>query len=106
MELFARSKAMPITTFEPGFEKLSREYAEHLNEVGGGAPGSIWLHFLRLVGVLHHAGIPVVAGTDVGVPAHSVHRDLALSVRPCLTPMEAHHDVSTLSPRRVRLTKD
>jgi hypothetical protein len=106
MELFARAKATPITTFEPGFAKLPGEYAEHLNQVGGGAPGSILSNFLSLVGVLHHAGIPVVAGTDVVVPAHSVHRELELFVRAGFTPMEAIQAATIVPARAMKLENE
>lgn len=106
MEMFARAKATPITTFEPGFAKLPTEYAEHLNQVGGGAPGSVLLNFLSLVGVLHHAGIPVVAGTDVVIPAHSVHRELELFVRAGFTPMEAIQAATIVPARAMKLEKE
>lgn len=106
MELFSRAKATPITLFEPGFAKLPTEYAEHLNQVGGGAPAGILLNFLSLVGVLHHAGIPVVAGTDVVVPAHSVHRELELFVRAGFTPMEAIQAATIVPARAMKLEKE
>lgn len=106
MELFARAKATPIATFEPGFAKLPSEYAEHLNQVGGGAPGGMLLNFLSLVGVLHHAGIAVVAGTDVVVPAHSVHRELELFVRAGFTPMEAIQAATIVPARAMKLEKE
>lgn len=106
MELFVRAKATPIATFEPGFTKLPREYAEHLNQVGGGAPAAALLSFLSLVGALHHAGIPVVAGTDVVVPAHSVHRELELFVRAGFTPMEAIQAATIMPARAMKLEKE
>jgi imidazolonepropionase-like amidohydrolase len=106
MELFVRSKATPIETFEPGFAKLPREYAEHLNQEGGGAPVGALLSFLSLVGVLHHAGIPVVAGTDCVVPAHSVHRELELFVKAGFTEMEAIQAATIVPARAMKVDKE
>lgn len=44
---------------------------------------------LSRVLAIHCAGIPIVAGTDYGVPAHSLHRELELYVEAGLTPLEA-----------------
>ena len=106
MELFSRAKATPIASFEPGFAKLPQEYAEHRNQVGGGAPAAALLSFLSVVGVLHHAGIPVVAGTDVVVPAHSVHRELELFVREGFTPMEAIQAATIVPAQVMKLEKE
>ena len=38
---------------------------------------------------LHAAGIPIVAGTDQGIPGYSLHRELELYVEAGFTPMEA-----------------
>ena len=37
---------------------------------------------------LHAAGVPIVAGTDKAVPAHSFHRELELYVEAGLSPMD------------------
>lgn len=53
-----------------------------------------------LIPALVHAGIPVVAGTDLVVPGHSIARELELYVRAGLTPMEALQ-AATIVPARV-----
>ena len=55
---------------------------------------------VNLVGGLHRAGVPVVAGTDVGVPGHTLHRELELYVRAGFTPLEAIQ-AATITPARV-----
>jgi imidazolonepropionase-like amidohydrolase len=37
----------------------------------------------------HKEGIPIVAGTDMGVPGHTLHRELELYVEAGMTPMQA-----------------
>jgi predicted amidohydrolase YtcJ len=53
--------------------------------------------------LLHRAGVPILAGTDVGnpflVPGYSLHRELQLLVQAGLTPLEALQ-AATLSPAR------
>jgi imidazolonepropionase-like amidohydrolase len=61
---------------------------------------------LQTIGGLHRAGVPIVAGTDVGVPGHTLHRELELYVKAGMTPMEAIQS-ATLTPARVmRLEKE
>ena len=50
--------------------------------------------------LLHAAGIPIVAGTDVTVPGYSLHRELELYVKAGFTPMEAIQ-AATIVPARV-----
>jgi imidazolonepropionase-like amidohydrolase len=53
------------------------------------------------VGVLHRAGVTIVAGTDqLPVPGHSLHRELELYVQAGFTPMEAIQ-AATIVPARV-----
>ncbi|HXU38648.1 MAG TPA: amidohydrolase family protein [Blastocatellia bacterium] len=106
MEMFVRAKATPITTFEPGFAKLPKEYSAHLDQQKRQVPPAALLSFLSVVGALHHAGIPVVAGTDVVVPAHSVHRELELFVRAGFTPMEAIQSATIVPAQAMKLDKE
>jgi imidazolonepropionase-like amidohydrolase len=55
---------------------------------------------VAIVGILHRAGIPIVAGTDQTVPGYSLHRELELYVQAGFTPMEAIQ-AATLVPARV-----
>jgi imidazolonepropionase-like amidohydrolase len=55
---------------------------------------------MNLVKVLHDKGVPVVAGTDMGFPGYSLHRELELYVAAGLTPLEAIQ-AATIVPARV-----
>lgn len=44
--------------------------------------------------------MPIVAGTDVGVPGHTLHRELELYVKAGMTPLEAIQ-AATITPARV-----
>ena len=57
-----------------------------------------YVEWLR--GGLHRAGVPVLAGTDVGVPGHTLHRELEHYVKAGLTPLEAIQ-AATITPARL-----
>ena len=48
----------------------------------------------------------LVAGTDIGVPGHSLHRELELYVRAGFTPMEAIQAATIVPARAMRLDKE
>lgn len=105
MELMIRPKDVPIESFEPGMRKVAPELLEQLNLKGSDPRAAqiaqaVEARLLALVAFLHRNGVPIVAGTDVSVPAHSLHRELELYVKAGLTPMEAIQ-TATLTPARV-----
>ncbi len=97
-ELLGHSSDVAIESFEPGFAKAPYP----LRAMIGGAfgQGARLESSLNLVKALHDAGIPVVAGTDKAVPAHSLHRELELYVQAGLTPMQVIQ-LATLGSARV-----
>jgi imidazolonepropionase-like amidohydrolase len=87
-----RSTAVPVSTFEPGFAKAPRPVQDAWSAIGqppdraSDAPLQRAMAFVR---ALHSAGVPIVAGSDQGVPGHTLHREIELYVRAGLTPLEA-----------------
>ena len=61
---------------------------------------------MDIVGALHRAGIPVVAGTDQTVPGHSLHREIELYVQAGFTPMEAIQAATIVSARAMGIDKE
>jgi imidazolonepropionase-like amidohydrolase len=105
IELMLRPMTKPIASFEPGMTKVPPELLVQLNKKGqAGAPPDLLAAvtdvMVNLVGGLHRAGVPVVAGTDVGVPGHTLHRELELYVKGSFTPLEAIQ-AATITPARV-----
>lgn len=59
----------------------------------GFVPGATWRWYLKTVGAMRRAGVPILAGTDSQnpyvFPGFSLHDELALLVEAGLTPIEA-----------------
>jgi imidazolonepropionase-like amidohydrolase len=104
-ELFSATTAKPPASFEPGIEKIAPELAQPLTDVEPPSERSavsdkVFAKEIAVVGMLHRAGIPVVAGTDQAVPGYSLHREIELYVQAGFTPMEAIQ-AATIVPARV-----
>jgi imidazolonepropionase-like amidohydrolase len=110
-ELFTATTAKPPASFEPGVTKVAPELAEQLTDVGPPTERSeigqkVFAKELEIVGALHKAGIPVVAGTDQTVPGHSLHREIELYVQAGFTPMEAIQAATIVPARALGLDKE
>lgn len=105
LELMTRPKNMPIESFEPGRANIAPELIEQIDKKGAPVEQAeavrlVMETLFKIIGALHRAGVPIVAGTDVGVPGHTLHRELELYVKARMTPMEAIQ-AATLTPSRV-----
>ena len=105
LELMLRPLNIPVETFEPGVTRLPAELTVQIDKKGGPANEAAGLRmvlevFLKITAALHRAGVPIVAGTDVGVPGHTLYRELELYVKAGLTPLEAIQ-ATTIVPARV-----
>jgi imidazolonepropionase-like amidohydrolase len=110
-EFFTATTAKPPASFEPGVNKVAPELAEQLTDVGPPTERSqigekVFEKELAIIGALHRAGIPVVAGTDQTVPGHSLHREMELYVQAGFTPMEAIQAATIVSARAMGLDKE
>jgi imidazolonepropionase-like amidohydrolase len=90
---------------EPGIAKVAPELTGPLNSMGispamAKATAALFRKYVQVVGALHKAGVPIVAGTDQSVPGHSLHRELELYVQAGMTPLEAIQS-ATIVPARV-----
>jgi len=104
-ELFTATTAKPPASFEPGVNKIPSELAQPITDVeppneNSATSEKIFQKDIEIVGALHRAGIPIVAGTDQAVPGHSLHREIELYVEAGFTPMEAIQ-AATIVPARV-----
>ena len=111
MEFFTATTAKPPASFEPGVTKVAPQLAEQLTDVAPPTDRSeigekVYEKELEIVGALHRAGIPIVAGTDQTVPGHSLHREIELYVQTGFTPMEAIQAATIVSARAMGIEKE
>ena len=103
-ELLGRAPSTPISTFEPGIDAaappLALNYASVRNPSDSAGASAARARGIAVLRTLHEAGVPIVAGTDGGVPGYSLLRELELSVAAGLTPLEAIQ-TATIVPARV-----
>src|SRR5271163_4900217 len=104
-ELGTASPARPFESFEPGTMKVAPELAAQYVIPTRGEPIkqariAALQRDLQIIGALHAAGVPIVAGTDQGVPGYSLYREIELYVDAEFTPMEAIK-AATIVPARV-----
>ena len=97
-------------TPEPGLARVAPELAGPLGSMGVPAEmekgtDALFRKYVQAVGVLHRAGVPIVAGTDQSVPGHSLHRELELYVQAGMTPMEAIRSATIVPARAMKLDR-
>jgi imidazolonepropionase-like amidohydrolase len=107
-ELLGHAAGAPIAAFQPGVEKIPPPLNRLFSNAGAAgidtaaARGRLE-RGLRIVKALHDAGVPVVAGTDEGIPGHSVHREIELYVEAGFTPLEALQAATIVPARAMKL---
>jgi imidazolonepropionase-like amidohydrolase len=108
LEYANRSRDTPVSAFEPGILKAPAAVARLWSALGqppGRATAEPLHRAMRLVRGLHAAGVPIVAGSDQGVPGYTLHRELELYVEAGLTPLEALATATSV-PARVSGRRD
>ena len=107
-ELLGHAVGTPVAAFQPGIVKVPAPLNRIFSNAGAAGIDAATARTrvergLRIVKALHDAGVPVVAGTDEGVPGHSVHREIELYVEAGFTPMEALQAATIVSARAMKL---
>jgi imidazolonepropionase-like amidohydrolase len=106
-EFETANTSKPTASFEPGVLRVAPQLEEPLVDVGPPPPPDIaaiinggFEKDIEIVGALHKAGVPIVAGTDQTVPGFSLYREIELYAQAGFTPMEAIQ-AATIVPARV-----
>jgi imidazolonepropionase-like amidohydrolase len=110
-ELLGHSTAQPVESFQPGVDDLPPVLAQRIRAMGVRTIDTATAHarLARTLGIireLHDAGVPVVAGTDEGVPGFSVSREMELYQAAGFTPMNALRAATAVSARAMHLDGD
>ena len=84
-ELLGHAAGAPVAAFQPGITKIPQPLNRLFSNAGTSGIDAPTARArlergLRIVKALHAAGVPVVVGTDEGIPGHSVHREIELYV--------------------------
>lgn len=92
-ELLGHAPETTIESFEPGFARANPALAMNYRSVKNDTDAATAKRRVRdseaMVKALFDAGVPIVAGTDGGLPGYSLLRSLELYVEAGLTPMQA-----------------
>lgn len=99
-----------LARLEPGLATLPPPLAAAFSDAGPGPDDDRTRRRLdksrALLGLLHKAGVPIVAGTDQAVPGHSLHREIEIYVEAGFTPMEALQAATIVPARAMKLDKE
>jgi hypothetical protein len=104
-ELAFRNAKDDITKLEPNYNTLPLPLQALFKNMGEDPAQAAKLQPIiasmkKMVKVLYDAGVPIVAGTDMGFPGYSVDRELELYVEAGLTPLQAIK-TATITPATV-----
>jgi imidazolonepropionase-like amidohydrolase len=107
-ELLGHAAGTPIAAFQPGVLKIPAPLNRVFSNAGAAGIDAATARTrlergLRIVKALHDAGVPIVVGTDEGIPGHSVHREIELYVEAGFTPMEALQAATIVSARAMKM---
>ena len=102
---------VPLKQLEPGIEHVAPQLREALDlPPAQGERAAVasarWQIAMGALRRLHAAKIPIVAGTDQGIPGYSLHRELELYVEAGFTPLEALQAATMEAARAVGVEKE
>lgn len=107
-ELLGHSTAEPVSNLIPGVTMLPPVLAQRVNGMGVSTVDTATAHarmrnVLGVLRALHDAGVPLVAGTDEGVPGLSVYREVELYAHAGIPAIDAVRAATAVPARVMKL---
>jgi imidazolonepropionase-like amidohydrolase len=109
-ELLGHAEGTSVEAFQPGIARVPPPLRRIFSNAGAAnidaaTARSRLERGLRIVKALHDAGVPIVAGTDEGIPGHSVYREIELYVEAGFPPLDAIQAATIVPARAMKLDR-
>ena len=110
-EMASHSKEVDVASFEPGILRAPSFLDAKFRGMGSATLTATQMkermnRNLQVVQALHKAGIPVVPGSDTGLPGYGLLRELELYVQAGFSPLEAIQSATIVSARAMGLDSE
>jgi imidazolonepropionase-like amidohydrolase len=109
-EMASHSHEVDVASFEPGVlmapAVLDAKFRGMTNASSAEQMRARMAQTLAVIGALHRAGVPIVAGSDTGLVGYGLHREIELYVAAGMTPIEAIQSATLVPARAMGLDRD
>jgi imidazolonepropionase-like amidohydrolase len=111
-EIGGKSAQEPMQNIQPVMQHLPAPLLQNRVAGLGQSPTDTATSHARLARTLanlkaaHDAGVPLITGTDEGIPAYSVYREMELFVKAGFTPIDALRAATSVAARAMRVDAD
>lgn len=106
-EMASHPKSVSVLSFEPGAAAAPFTLRYKYESLGAQVDETRWRERMatngRVIGALHAAGVPIVAGSDTGLVGYGLDRELELYVAAGMTPIAAIQTATLGAARAMKL---